>query len=357
MSLNESRGNSLNPRIDYLDGLRGVAVLLILGYHAFSRWPENVPYGNQYSDVPIFERGWLGVQLFFLVSGFVILMTLEKCKKAKKFLCRRWLRLFPAMLIASLLIYFTSGFLNNRPAGEPTLANLLPGLTFVEPYWWNSLLNSDVQSLEGAFWTLYVEVKFYVFAAAVYYALGRNVLICALAAAYLCSLLLGFADSQTDIQAINFLFRMSHVLSLEHFGWFAAGAAYYIFHQSKHCLWFYLGLFISVVSSLFISGPTQNPVVGALVMSMLFALAMVSQKIQAILKLRCLLFLGFISYPLYLIHENAMISMISQLGRFSRDVPGYLYPVLPVMLLTTVAFLIAKYGEKYLKMLMISPFK
>ena len=70
--LNEPRG-----RLAYLDGMRGVAILLVLLFHAFARWPDLVPYGDQYQSVPLFRVGFIGVNLFFIISGFVILMTLE----------------------------------------------------------------------------------------------------------------------------------------------------------------------------------------------------------------------------------------------------------------------------------------
>jgi len=56
----------LISRVDYLDGLRGLAILLVIGFHAYSAYPTIVPYGDQYLDVPIFKYGWLGVELFFL---------------------------------------------------------------------------------------------------------------------------------------------------------------------------------------------------------------------------------------------------------------------------------------------------
>lgn len=39
---------------------------------------ELIYYGNKFQDLLFFKYGYLGVQLFFLISGFVILMTLEK---------------------------------------------------------------------------------------------------------------------------------------------------------------------------------------------------------------------------------------------------------------------------------------
>src|SRR4051812_33781688 len=167
----------MKNRIEYLDGHRGLAILLVVAFHAYARWPELVPYGNAYGNVPLFKYGWLGVELFFLVSGFVILMTLENCANAREFLGRRWLRLFPGVCVCSLLIFFTAGVFFERPDGAPSAASLLPGLTFIEWSWWQSALGVRVKPLEGGFWSLYVEAKFYIIATVVYFWRGRNALI------------------------------------------------------------------------------------------------------------------------------------------------------------------------------------
>src|SRR5450631_2490401 len=94
-------------RIDILDGLRGVAVLAVIGFHYFSRWtfPLNeknlYPYGDVFAHVPFFRFGYLGVNLFFLVSGFVITLTLARCNSSREFFVKRFSRLMPAMVLAS----------------------------------------------------------------------------------------------------------------------------------------------------------------------------------------------------------------------------------------------------------------
>ena len=351
----------MSERIKYLDGLRGLAILLVIPFHAYVRWPEIVPYSNKYADISLFKFGWLGVNLFFLISGFVILMTLEKCTGIKEFIYRRWLRLFPAMLICSLLIYFTAGFFYERPAGVPeSITNLLPGLLFIEPKFLIALGISK-GLIEGAFWSLYVECKFYIFAAIIYYWLGRNWLLIFLLVAYAIAVFFQMVNIYYPNHLISLVsLGFSKVLSFIHFGWFAAGAMFYIFLKTKENKWFYYGFFSSIVCSAFMDEYDAEfdwmVPVAALAVSTVFAFAIISQKLQLVLNNRFFQIFGFMSYPLYLIHENMMISMIVKIGRHNHfGVPEYLYPLPAIAVLSFIAYVIASYGEKIVKNRIIYP--
>ena len=79
----------IKARISILDGFRSLAILSVLLYHFFSRWvpPENdislYPYKNAYD---YFGIGQLGVQFFFIISGFVIFFTLDTTANFSSFL-------------------------------------------------------------------------------------------------------------------------------------------------------------------------------------------------------------------------------------------------------------------------------
>lgn len=84
-----------------LDGLRGVAIILVLCCHNFN-------------FIPYFELGWVGVDLFFVLSGFLITDILLKTKESKNFLqnfyIRRILRIFPLYYGALLLFFLLAPF-------------------------------------------------------------------------------------------------------------------------------------------------------------------------------------------------------------------------------------------------------
>lgn len=69
----------MSNRITYLDGLRGLAILSVLLFHAYSRWGQESG-GEIFEQDPIaqtaFSVGHQGVLLFFAISGFVIFKTL-----------------------------------------------------------------------------------------------------------------------------------------------------------------------------------------------------------------------------------------------------------------------------------------
>jgi peptidoglycan/LPS O-acetylase OafA/YrhL len=337
--------DAVKNRIEYLDGHRGLAILLVIGFHAYARWPSLVPYDNAYGNIPLFRFGWLGVELFFLVSGFVILMTLENCASAGEFMFRRWLRLFPAMLFCSLLIFFTSGVFFERPDGAPSAASLLPGLTFMEPSWWQSVLGIPVKPLEGGFWTLYVELKFYIFAAIVYFWRGRNWMLGALIGAFAAGTFCKVAEVYAGGAAISALNNVCRNLSFEYFGWFASGAAFYVYSKSGNYRWLLGATALAILSSAFVRAFHWPTFVVACLVSLFFAASLVSLPVRRVLQHGFFQFFGFISYPLYLMQENMMISMLAKLGDANLGLPAYLYPVLPVALLSATAYFVARHIE------------
>lgn len=344
-------------RIKFLDGFRGLAILMVVLYHAFTRWTTLVPYGTRFADFPLFEKGWLGVQLFFLISGFVILMTLEKCYSFKEFIIKRWLRLFPAMFLATLLIYLTARFLPERPGGIPHITDVIPGLLFVEPVWIGKILRNHQGYLEGAFWSLYVEVKYYFIFGLLYFYLGRIRAIISIFSIFVIGMTIKMLVEEMGIKVLHPINVITHQISFIHFGWFACGSLMYIYYKEKKNIFLGYALAIGIVSSvssLFLTfGRTPAVFIWALIILAIFVATVYSDKLKLLLDNKALVYLGFISYPLYLIHESSMIALIIKMNRYFPSIPGLLLPVVPIALLIGIAHLIAKYGEppvyKFLK--------
>lgn len=146
------------PRLALIDGLRFVAAIMVLLYH-YTAWHhgfwgtaearESWPTLSKFS---VF--GNMGVQLFFIISGFVILLS-SYGKSPSKFVGSRIARLYPAYWVAVL----ASGFLVIKlwpQMGEGrNLADLLANLTMFHPA-------MGVRHIDGVYWTLWVEMRFYI---------------------------------------------------------------------------------------------------------------------------------------------------------------------------------------------------
>lgn len=333
----------MTNRIAFLDGLRGVAILMVVFFHSYARWPDVVPYGDQYKY--FFGIGRFGVELFFMISGFVILMTLEKCSNFKEFIFRRWLRLFPAMLFCSIIIFVTAGFFNERPAGQPSLAGLLPGLFFVEPSWIKFITGEPINPLEEAFWSLYVEFKFYVIAGFVYFLFGRNKLLWTLIALSGIGLFFHWIGANSSLPSAQLLSKLVGTMSFNYFGWFVSGALAYLYLQTKNTKWLIYACFSAICCSIFFDFSNTKATIGALLVSGLFVFSLVSKEAKFILSMRLFQFFGFISYPLYLSHENAMVASIVKLGNIWSTAPQYIYPLIPIAGLSLFSYFCAKHAE------------
>jgi peptidoglycan/LPS O-acetylase OafA/YrhL len=158
-------------RILILDGIRGIAVLLVMTFHfwivAFTggtRFWERV-----YDDVA--GMGWIGVDLFFVLSGFLITGILYDSRESSRyfrvFYGRRTLRIFP-LYYAALTTFFLIGPLVLTHVYRPALAEMQSGTT-VRLFAWTYLLNwyegfkgwGAVAHPLQHFWSLAVEEQFY----------------------------------------------------------------------------------------------------------------------------------------------------------------------------------------------------
>jgi peptidoglycan/LPS O-acetylase OafA/YrhL len=145
-------------RLPALDSLRAIAALSVLFYHYTNGYEHVV--GPHTRPVPNVEWGHLGVDLFFIISGFVIAWTLERSSSLADFAFGRFARLYPAYLAGATItgvVVFGFGF---NPAHIQT-----------SDIAWNAIMGLPqlvkANNLDASYWTLGVELSFYVMAAAV----------------------------------------------------------------------------------------------------------------------------------------------------------------------------------------------
>lgn len=155
-------------RVNILDVLRVVAVVMVILSHYYLNYPdvgEKVAWGA------------LGVQLFFIISGFVIYASLENTKNYRDFIVKRFLRLSPAMLICSTIIFVFFRFLYTGEgyANSKLFSNYLIANTFIDPTFINIFYGRvRYYYLDGAFWSLWVEICFYTLIGLLYFINKKN---------------------------------------------------------------------------------------------------------------------------------------------------------------------------------------
>lgn len=158
---------SQRSHIPALDGLRGIAVLMVVVLHATANMDSNT--FPEWLALGAFSFGWIGVDLFFALSGFLItrilLADLDSPGYYQNFYVRRSLRIFPLYFTVLCLVWFAASEENREslPWYFWYANNLAPGVsTYIGGF------------TVGHFWSLAVEEHFYLFWPFIVRWLGRD---------------------------------------------------------------------------------------------------------------------------------------------------------------------------------------
>ncbi len=147
------------PRLALVDGLRLVAALAVVLFH-WTAWHHGHwgRHGHEAAEAwpglsQVTSVGALGVQLFFIISGFVILLS-SYGKSPARFIGSRVGRLYPAYWVAVIAAALLTLVIWPELGSERGPADILPNLTMFQG-------GMGVGHLDGVYWTLWVEMKFY----------------------------------------------------------------------------------------------------------------------------------------------------------------------------------------------------
>jgi peptidoglycan/LPS O-acetylase OafA/YrhL len=164
-----------------LDGLRGLAILLVMMYH-FS-----LPYPGAHSHdaglvLQLAQAGWMGVDLFFVLSGFLITGILVDTRGQKhnlrNFLGRRFLRIWPLYYLSLLvLLVLMPMVLPSVPAALQSMRDKQAWFWLYGANWLFAIEGGFSRTSGGYFWSLAVEEQFYLLWPFVVYALSDRALL------------------------------------------------------------------------------------------------------------------------------------------------------------------------------------
>jgi peptidoglycan/LPS O-acetylase OafA/YrhL len=270
-----------------------------------------------------FRLGSYGPHLFFIISGYVIFMTLERTPGLTEFAYSRCTRLFPLYWICVLISMVTINQFHLAPNGIG-VTQLLGNLTMLQTW-------LKIEDIEVSYWTLAVELKFYALAAAFICLRNfmtdvpgrdsadrevsaeniRNWLRDHVTTERLCACWLMLV---VLFRAIDYVRPLPAVIALplilDYAHYFVAGIMYY---QLKKCGFSILrnGLILAALPLAYAAEGTETALVTAACLGVFYAY--VAGRMQWICY-KPLVFMGSISYAQYLIHgslgEAAMNSFV-----------------------------------------------
>jgi len=307
-------------RLPFLDFLRAIAVLLVINQHMAAAFGKHMGT-NKYTDAWLTRNGWIGVDLFFVLSGFFIGSQLWKELKStgtvsvRNFVIRRGLRIWPLYFFVFVVVFITAH-------GAPTKQHGWTDLVFISNY-----VNHGI--VQGS-WSLCSEEQFYIITPVV---------------------LLFFANWTMRRYRIGLMFLLTtlvviRVLTYIHLAGHlfvrnpvAFAKLYSPFHT--HCDGLIVGLFIAnlaieqgkvgaiwkrpalvsiVALGIFVlMGRIQPETLGFLGLALLFgALVWWGRALQAIFfRLRLFYWLSRLSFGMYLNHEYMQSWVLVQMSRRS----------------------------------------
>ena len=317
---NKSMPRGINQkRLPQIDGLRGIAALWVVLYHWTTRYHELFIHTDSFwLRLP---DGRHGVHLFFMISGFVILMTLDKVHSIADFAFFRFVRLYPTLWICALLTFLTV-FIFGLPGREVGLKSALMNVTMI-PYF------LGFKFIDPVYWSLEVEFFFYLVMGLIVGSGLRRYLVAILTTLVIVNIgLLCLPGPVTDLPRLVKALRL--LLSMRYLNLFLFGVVCYEMTRAKRS-WQFPVLGVCLLTPLLEHGILHFVIVSSL--GFIFWLA--TQREVAILRIRVLLFLGFVSYPLYMLHQNIGFVIIRQ---------GYAYGLAPsvsLFITATIVMLLA----------------
>jgi exopolysaccharide production protein ExoZ len=204
---------SKSNQIYGLDFIRFAAALLVSVYHfAFSSWI--LPDSDLHAFLPATPGlppgywftwfGWIGVQIFFVLSGFVIAYSC-RAETTRTFIIKRFLRLTPAMWICATICGVLSVWLGFNTVSKAILLTLKSAVFYPKGPW-----------IGGQFWTLPVEISFYA-VLAIMLAVGRKeslerlaIVLALLSGAYWITQSFGLRDPEANLTQLLLLQHGCH---------------------------------------------------------------------------------------------------------------------------------------------------
>jgi peptidoglycan/LPS O-acetylase OafA/YrhL len=325
-------------RVEILDLLRAVAILAVLFFHYSFRGAA----ADGFTDIslpalaPYAKYGFLGVQLFFIISGFVIAYSAEQ-RTAVEFGIARVARIYPGFLVCMTLTFILT-LVFGAPRFEATFGQWLANYAIVAP-----ALKQPF--MDGAYWSIVYEITFYAWVAVLlqigWFRRHIDVVIIAWLA-------LAVLDRELHWTALQRIFLTDQS------GFFAAGLSIYQIYRGRRDAVIMLLLALSTVTAIGQSlqavawnrghyhVPYDDRVVVGLSLMTIVAVGLALRVRRLPVPSSIVVGIGGVTYPLYLLHQNIGFIVFNRLA-------GTMSPWLIVIATATAVVLLAWVVWRYVE--------
>lgn len=325
-------------RFSEIDILRFIAVVMVILFHyTFRGYAADdmsiMPYPLL---APIFKYGRLGVNLFFIISGFVIMMTISK-GDFWDFLASRVSRLYPAFWFCCTLTFFAM----------ITFGGTRYSATFTQ-YILNMILLGHifyVIPIDGVYWSLSAEINFYTLISII-------ILLKRIDKIQYVLLFWIIISIPLELYKIS---GLRDILITRYSAYFIAGASFFFLQKNGPSILTYITILLSWIQNIQISydmfldfEKTYNDHISfhiiLIIMSSFFVIfLLISLNITSPIRKYRFNIIGAITYPAYLIHQNIGF-IIFNIAYPHVNKHIILWSTFSLMLL--ISYLIHKYIEK-----------
>jgi len=313
-----------------LDLIRAVAVTLVIFHHFFqeinySKYPSFVRY-----LIELFiNHGAYGVQLFFAVSGYIMISKYEIIPSIFKYMVLRYTRLVPMLTV---IVLFNLAIFKFFEKQNVNILDGFPSVLIIDPQIFNSLFNTNrFKWIDDSFWTLFVEIRFYLIFGLMIKFLGSRTLIFKKISLFFLCLFTQILYLVSDVLNFEFIHKLCFwILIPDYFIYFLVGVILYSPKSIKmrnifvclfpiECIYIIMQLVKNPfsLSSLF----SQQSATLLEYFSFIFFAFYISNFL--ILKFKALSsvanLIGFPSYVSYLLHQNLFLFLYPLLSKNFDD--------------------------------------
>lgn len=312
---------------------RGLAALLVMFHHYTVRydelighrdtWPLQSQYGGQY-----------GVCMFFIFTGFFLIPSLNRAGSYRGFLYKRAIRLYPyyipCVLITFAIMFFTPPLCERNVSWSEFLINLTMLQSFV-----------GIPSVDGAYWTLSVQLLVYSLIGGLFFVCRRKIrsfLWCVIVW-FLIDIVLSIVSKMMGPIPMSF-FALLNFLHL-----FLQGLLIYSLNNEPNSINRKIGitlLFGSTAYSLFYFG-VHYFFFDCLLVGVIY---WISYNHWTYKRKNIFTFLGAISFPVYLLHQNIGFLMIRYME--SVGLTNEFFVLIPMFMVVLMGWAVTHLVENFI---------